>query len=229
MNKKHQMLLMAALFIGSISQAHAVVRSCDSSNHRVVGTIELSDGSQQREVSAPFSGVESVRADGSADLDPPLARRRACRAASDRATSIIAARGNAALASTLCRANVPGKVILRVRPDYVAADAWHGSENNNHHRTVSKGWVDCQRETKKFSDPIKYGANGTLLDWCSPWAQNCGRPTADKFCKDKGYSTVLNHGDMRRIRSGEMTRLFGNGQVCDDSGCGTFTSITCIR
>jgi hypothetical protein len=228
MNKKHQMLLMATLFVGSISQAHAVVRSCDSSNHRVVGTIELSDGSQQREVSVSFNGVDAVKADGE-HWRPPIARRRACTSASDRATSIMASQGNAELAKALCRANAPGKVILRVRPDYVAADAWHGDENNNYHRTVSQKWVACQREIKKFDDPVKYGANGTLLDWCSPWAQNCGRPTADKFCKDNGYSTVLNHGAMRHIRSGEMTRLFGNGQVCDDSGCGTFTSITCIR
>jgi hypothetical protein len=228
MNKKHQMLLMAALFMGSITQAHAVVRSCDSSNHRVVGTIELSDGNQQREVSANFSGVAAVKADGE-HWSPPIARRRACTSASDRATSIIANKGNAVLGQALCRANIPGKVIMRVRPDYVAADAWHGSENNNYHRTVAQGWVDCNPVKKVFSDPIQYGANGTLLDWCSPWAKNCGRPTADRFCKDKGYTTVFTHGAMRHIRQGEKTRLFGNGQVCDDTGCGTFTSITCVR
>lgn len=89
--------------------------------------------------------------------------------------------------------------------------------------------VVCKQESVVFPYPIRYGANNTVLDWCSPWAQNCGLPTADKFCKDKGFTKAVSHGGMRNLNAGEKSRIFGEGQICDDTGCGTFRKITCVR
>ncbi|MBK8452568.1 MAG: hypothetical protein WAQ53_11765 [Thiofilum sp.] len=89
--------------------------------------------------------------------------------------------------------------------------------------------VVCKQESVVFSYPIRYGANNTVLDWCSPWAQNCGLPTADRFCKEKGFTRASSHGGMRNLSAGEKSRIFGEGQVCDDAGCGSFRRITCVR
>lgn len=60
--------------------SQAVTRSCETSNHHLIGTLRLVDGSIRENVVVPFHGVEPVMADGYHWFRPPMARRDACEA-----------------------------------------------------------------------------------------------------------------------------------------------------
>ncbi|EIJ33092.1 hypothetical protein [Thiothrix nivea] len=69
------------LAYSGLSQA-GVTRSCESSNHHIIGDVRLSDGSIRENVIVPFHAVDPIMADGYHWLRPPMARRAACHNAS---------------------------------------------------------------------------------------------------------------------------------------------------
>ncbi|MCA0434032.1 MAG: hypothetical protein LCH46_12305 [Proteobacteria bacterium] len=79
-------------------------------------------------------------------------------------------------------------------------------------------------ETAKIEDP-KWKGYG--LDWCLNWGASCGKPVADKYCQAKGYekSTAFQKWE----NPGFATRLIGSNQVCDETECDSFASITCSK
>lgn len=79
-------------------------------------------------------------------------------------------------------------------------------------------------EETQFKHP-KYGGN--RLDWCYTFQKGCGQKAANAWCKqEQSYEKATT------FKKGEnvgKTRTIGDGSVCDDQDCDTFTSITCYR
>ncbi len=58
---------------------------------------------------------------------------------------------------------------------------------------------------------------GTALDICRRWGQECGKPAADAYCRQAGYSRSVDH----RVRgNAPPTRDISSGKICDAAFCG---------
>ncbi len=75
-----------------------------------------------------------------------------------------------------------------------------------------------------FTNPT---INGYRLDICREWGTNCGKPAADAFCRLSGFSHSTHHQAAMDIGAHSPTMVISTGQVCDQSFCDGFTSITC--
>lgn len=62
------------------------------------------------------------------------------------------------------------------------------------------------------------------LDYCREWGQNCGWTAAHAYCQSRGYERATSFE--WAIGDGK-TKTIGSGQVCDESGCGRITRVTC--
>jgi hypothetical protein len=94
------------------------------------------------------------------------------------------------------------------------------------------------RAAHKYSDP-KWFSDGYRLDWCLYWGEQCGQPAADKFCRFKRYTGARSFVQDPNIGASKPTITSGNYitrdgniasgsyQVCDQSLCNGFKSITC--
>jgi hypothetical protein len=226
-------VLVCAVLLAFCSQPSNAVakktRDCTSSRHWITGTVVTADGKEHLDVEAEIP-MKGVKANGTA-ITSPVARRRACRAASDRATSIIESKGYRRLAKLLCRSPKAKRlgVPIKVRPERARADAWHGNENNDHARTIAGEFVQCRTDSKRFNKPM---FQGKPLDWCLEWAKDCGKPAAKRFCEHKGYRDVQSFSKPVRVSevNASETSIIGTpGQVCSNKKCKTFTYITCVR
>lgn len=65
---------------------------------------------------------------------------------------------------------------------------------------------------------------GKRLDWCREWSTNCGKPAADAFCENKGYSKATDFSIAEDIGN---TRIISTGETCEEPFCDGFKSITC--
>jgi hypothetical protein len=81
-------------------------------------------------------------------------------------------------------------------------------------------------ETTTFSQPT---FQGNRLDWCVNWAQGCGQPAADAFCKVNGYQSATSFAIAQDIGAVTPTRLIGSGAVCDQGMCDGFQYIACFK
>jgi hypothetical protein len=76
-----------------------------------------------------------------------------------------------------------------------------------------------------FSPTLKLpGGDGVRLDWCREWANDCGAPAADAFCKL--------HGKVKAARfaaqaNAGLTMVISSKQICNAPGCTAFASIEC--
>ena len=68
---------------------------------------------------------------------------------------------------------------------------------------------------------------GDRLDWCLNWAQGCGKPAANAFCKAKGFAQTAGYSMDPDIGAVQRTRLITSGAVCDQGFCDGFKAITC--
>jgi hypothetical protein len=68
------------------------------------------------------------------------------------------------------------------------------------------------------------GGDGVRLDWCLEWANNCGQPAADAFCKSKGKAKAINF--TQKPNAG-LTVVISNKKICNAPACAAFASITC--
>ena len=67
--------------------------------------------------------------------------------------------------------------------------------------------------------------NGAVVDWCSPWARNCGRPTANRYCRRQGYDRAVRWTTYRPGR----TWVMRSGRYCRGPACKGFRRIRCVR
>lgn len=85
----------------------------------------------------------------------------------------------------------------------------------------------AQASEQTFSKPKE----GSLrIDWCLMWGDQCGKPAADKFCQNKGYTqSIDNVQDVDIGASGIATIVQGTGQICNQAICDGFTYVTCQK
>jgi hypothetical protein len=74
-----------------------------------------------------------------------------------------------------------------------------------------------------FDNPL---VNGIAVDVCLNWAQNCGQPAADAFCRSQGFAGSSNHAV---TANAPPTFVIGDGVVCSEAYCTRLSSITCHR
>ena len=87
--------------------------------------------------------------------------------------------------------------------------------------------ITCVRSAsgnRTFNNPR---ISGNRLDWCREWAQNCGKPAADAFCRVKGYSRAVNFAKAPNVGASQPTQIITSGQICNQAGCDGFSAITC--
>ena len=100
----------------------------------------------------------------------------------------------------------------------------------NHMRGVialSALWLStglAEAENKTFENPM-IGTN--RLDWCSDWGKGCGADAATAWCKTNAYDHSVAVQQAPDIGASAPTKLIATGEVCDQSYCDGFTSITC--
>ena len=100
----------------------------------------------------------------------------------------------------------------------------------NHLRGVialSALWLStglAEAENKTFENPM-IGTN--RLDWCSDWGKGCGADAATAWCKTNAYDHSIAVQQAPDIGASAPTKLIATGEVCDQSYCDGFTSITC--
>ena len=82
----------------------------------------------------------------------------------------------------------------------------------------------AEAENKTFENPM-IGTN--RLDWCADWGKGCGADAATAWCKTNAYDHSVNVQQAPDIGASAPTKLIATGEVCDQSYCDGFTSITC--
>jgi hypothetical protein len=69
---------------------------------------------------------------------------------------------------------------------------------------------------------------GVRLDWCRNWAQNCGAPAAQLFCREMGFGKAQSWRIDENVgERGISTLVFGDGRLCQESYCSGFRMIVC--
>jgi hypothetical protein len=84
--------------------------------------------------------------------------------------------------------------------------------------------LEAQAETKTFVSP-KFGGN--MLDWCMNWGTGCGTEAATAWCKTEGFDVATDASQAVDIGASTPTKLIATGEVCDQSYCDGFASVTC--
>ena len=64
------------------------------------------------------------------------------------------------------------------------------------------------------------------LDACLSWGNECGKPAADAFCRENGFSESF-YFVLDPERGYAHTRLIGTDQICDKDFCVGFQMIVC--
>jgi hypothetical protein len=82
----------------------------------------------------------------------------------------------------------------------------------------------AEAENKTFENPM-IGTH--RLDWCSDWGKGCGAEAATAWCKSNAYDRSVNVQQAPDIGASAPTKLVATGEVCDQSYCDGFASITC--
>ncbi len=65
------------------------------------------------------------------------------------------------------------------------------------------------------------------LDWCREWSQKCGKAAADEFCRRQGFVDATSFAKASNV--GELTRVIGTGQICNQPSCASFATISCRK
>lgn len=84
----------------------------------------------------------------------------------------------------------------------------------------------AQAETVTYDNP-NVGSNP--LDLCFSWGEGCGKPAADAWCVNNGFTESVGHAVAEDIGLSTPTRLISNGAVCDQEMCDGISQVTCTR
>ncbi len=69
---------------------------------------------------------------------------------------------------------------------------------------------------------------GMRLDWCFKWAEQCGQPAADVFCRLNGYSRATSFTKAENVgQNGIVTYVIGSARQCQDPACDAFQNVRC--
>jgi hypothetical protein len=82
----------------------------------------------------------------------------------------------------------------------------------------------AEAENKTFENTM-IGIN--RLDWCADWGKGCGAEAATAWCKSNAYDHSIAVQQAPDIGASAPTKLIATGEVCDQSYCDGFSSITC--
>lgn len=91
---------------------------------------------------------------------------------------------------------------------------------------VALSSVNCERADKRtFSLPR---IDGNFVDNCLIWANRCGQPAANEFCRRNGFDHARSY---KSGRPGKFipTQILSSKQICNANFCVAFTSIECGR
>jgi hypothetical protein len=76
-----------------------------------------------------------------------------------------------------------------------------------------------------FSPTLKLpSGDGVRLDWCREWANDCGAPAADAFCKSRGKVKAAHFAAQANVG---LTMVISSKQICNAPNCTAFASIEC--
>ena len=84
----------------------------------------------------------------------------------------------------------------------------------------------AQAETVTFDAPA---VGSQPLDLCLAWGANCGKPAADAWCVNNGFTESVSHVVMEDVGLITPTRLISTGAVCDQEFCDAIAFVTCTR
>lgn len=82
-------------------------------------------------------------------------------------------------------------------------------------------------QSTEFKEPT---VRGVRLDLCKHNGRECGKPAADLFCREMGFSRSIGHvPDPRMGVRGIQSLIFGDGMLCNGTQCRGFGSIICLK
>lgn len=94
-------------------------------------------------------------------------------------------------------------------------------------QSVSPVMPSLPKTTEKaYAKPM---ANGKRVDLCYKWAEQCGKPAADQFCKSQGFSSAKSYSVEADIGDREPTYVVGSKRVCDQKSCDALKDVICTR
>lgn len=86
--------------------------------------------------------------------------------------------------------------------------------------------ITCDEPFPREQIFVNPNIDGYRLDHCRVWANECGKPAADAFCSEMGYSRAL-HEFTDADPGYANTIVIGSRQVCRGSFCTGFQMIVC--
>jgi len=247
-NKALMVLVAAAALylIPTIDPALAVTRSCTADRFYVTGTLRQQGGGPTFQVRAYYNLSVSKSESGVA---PELTRRRACRdAAAEGLRNFRATVSVSTMQEDLCSRSViapSGRNIPLPRGTGVIVNlgaTWvETSREPDIHDMggLPAGDFYCagpaassvppelqnQAHNRRFDNPM---LGNYRLDWCEQLGANCGKPAADHFCHNIGYSYASQYEIAADIGASTPTSPIGTpGVICTEPYCDGFSAIWC--
>jgi hypothetical protein len=94
---------------------------------------------------------------------------------------------------------------------------------------VSVGqWAEAAKASESTKSFVAPKIKDVRLDWCRHWARDCGKPAAELFCRQMGFSKAVRFSIDPDIGArGIATVVFGDGKLCRAPYCSGFRIITC--
>ena len=81
--------------------------------------------------------------------------------------------------------------------------------------------LTCAKDARTFARPA---IDGVRLDWCYHWGQECGKPAADAFCRQHGYSHATG---FQKLSDVPPSYVLGDRKTCNSPTCDTIVDLTC--
>lgn len=81
--------------------------------------------------------------------------------------------------------------------------------------------------SNSFSGEVQYShpkVDGYALDVCREWGQNCGKPSADAYCKSQGHNYAMGY---TVIHNAPPTKIINGRQLCNTPYCARITWVKC--
>jgi hypothetical protein len=96
---------------------------------------------------------------------------------------------------------------------------------------AGSGFLQAPNMPMKFANPeILHPTSGKRyrIDWCLNWNKNCGRPTANAFCRRYGFRRSENFEQDVGIGHLTPTLIMRDNKICNQKDCDGFTFIYCV-